>query len=140
MSDAGIFIFSLLDTASLLFLAVYFIVTLSDLECDYLNARECCSRLNRWILPEIIAQGIMTFLMFISLHWVLFLLNAPLTAWQIRKLYMKPSGYIGVYDPAEIHNRQLLKGYMKEAMVKLGWHLLFFFIFLYNMIVSLVGS
>ena len=43
-----------------------------------------------------------------------------------------PSGNIGVYDPAEIHNRQLLKGFMKEAMVKLGHQLVFFFIFLYR--------
>ena len=27
--------------------SVYFIITLSDLECDYINARQCCSKLNK---------------------------------------------------------------------------------------------
>ena len=45
-----------------------------------------------------------------------------------------PKGNIGVYDPAEIHNRQQLKNYMKEAMVKLACHLVFFFIYLYRYI------
>ena len=48
------------------------------------------------------------------------------------RFFSKPSGYIGVYDPAEIHNRNQLKGYMQEAMVKLGYHLVFFFVYLYR--------
>ena len=43
-----------------------------------------------------------------------------------------PSGNIGVYDPAEIHNRHTLKGHMNVAMIKLGYHLIFFFIYLYK--------
>ena len=43
-----------------------------------------------------------------------------------------PTGCMGMYDAAEIHNRQLLKGYMKEVMIKLGYHLIFFFIYLYR--------
>ena len=44
----------------------------------------------------------------------------------------KPSGNIGFFDPAEIHNRHQLSSYMTQCMVKLGFHLLFFFLYLYR--------
>ena len=44
----------------------------------------------------------------------------------------KPPGDVGLYDPAEIHNRSLLKFFLKESMVKLGFHLVFFFLYLYR--------
>lgn len=47
--------------------------------------------------------------------------------------YVKvPMGNMGVFDPTEIHNRGQLKSHMKEAMIKLGFHLLCFFIYLYR--------
>ena len=45
-SDIFLFSFCLLDTGALIFILIYFIITLSDLECDYLNASECCGKLN----------------------------------------------------------------------------------------------
>ena len=45
-SDISLFSFCLLDTGVLIFILIYFIITLSDLECDYLNAQECCGKLN----------------------------------------------------------------------------------------------
>ena len=47
------------------------------------------------------------------------------------RIVMKPSGDIGIFDPTEIHNRQQLKNYMRESLIRLGIHLIFFFIFLY---------
>lgn len=48
--------------------------------------------------------------------------------------YLKvPMGNMGVFDPTEIHNRGQLKSHMKEAMIKLGYHLLCFFIYLYRL-------
>ena len=44
----------------------------------------------------------------------------------------KPAGNLGLYDPAEIHNRHELKAFVKEAMIKLGFHLVFFFLYLYR--------
>lgn len=43
-----------------------------------------------------------------------------------------PMGNMGVFDPTEIHNRGQLKSHMKESMIKLGYHLLCFFIYLYR--------
>uniref|UniRef100_A0A8C0ZHI6 CNIH4 n=2 Tax=Cyanistes caeruleus TaxID=156563 RepID=A0A8C0ZHI6_CYACU len=59
------------------------IITLSDLECDYINARSCCSKLNKWVVPEVIGHAVVTVLMLISLHWFIFLLNLPVATWNI---------------------------------------------------------
>uniref|UniRef100_A0A673SWF1 Uncharacterized protein n=1 Tax=Suricata suricatta TaxID=37032 RepID=A0A673SWF1_SURSU len=132
--EAVVFVFSLLDCCALIFLSVYFIITLSDLECDYINARSCCSKLNKWVIPELIGHTIVTVLMLISLHWFIFLLNLPVATWNIYRFIMVPSGNMGVFDPTEIHNRGQLKSHMKEAMIKLGFHLLCFFMYLYRSI------
>ncbi|XP_063160211.1 protein cornichon homolog 4 isoform X1 [Candoia aspera] len=116
------------------------IITLSDLECDYINARSCCSKLNKWVIPELIGHTIVTVLMLISLHWFIFLLNLPVATWNIYRYVMVPSGNMGVFDPTEIHNRGQLKSHMKEAMIKLGFHLLCFFMYLYSMILALIND
>ena len=45
-SDIFLFSMCLIFTGILIFILIYFIITLSDLECDYLNAEECCGKLN----------------------------------------------------------------------------------------------
>ncbi|XP_018412015.1 PREDICTED: protein cornichon homolog 4 isoform X2 [Nanorana parkeri] len=84
--EAALFIFSLIDCCALIFLSVYFIITLSDLECDYINARSCCSKLNKWIVPELIAHTLVTVLMLVSLHWFIFCLNLPVATWNIYRM------------------------------------------------------
>ncbi|XP_061676502.1 uncharacterized protein cnih4 isoform X2 [Syngnathoides biaculeatus] len=58
----------------------------------------------------------------------------------ICRYVMVPVGNMGVFDPTEIHNRGQLKSHMKEAMIKLGYHLLCFFIYLYSMILALIND
>ena len=43
-----------------------------------------------------------------------------------------PAGSIGVYDPTEIRNRGALGRFQKETFVKIGVHLVVFFISLYG--------
>ncbi|MXQ81983.1 hypothetical protein E5288_WYG004979 [Bos mutus] len=86
----------------------------------------------RWVIPELVGHTLVTVLMLISLHWFIFLLNLPVAAWNIYRYIMVPSGNMGVFDPTEIHNRGQLKSHMKEAMIKLGFHLLCFFMYLYR--------
>lgn len=86
MGDVALFVFTLFDTGALLFLTVYVVITLSDLECDYLNAQQCCSKLNIWVLPEVIAQVAMTVALFlVNFHWILFAINVPMVCWQVYK-------------------------------------------------------
>uniref|UniRef100_A0AAQ4PV73 Cornichon family member 4 n=2 Tax=Gasterosteus aculeatus TaxID=69293 RepID=A0AAQ4PV73_GASAC len=138
--EAVVFILSLVDCCALIFLSVYFIITLSDLECDYINARACCSKLNKWVIPEMVGQCLSTMLMLVSMHWFTFFLNLPVAAWNIYRYVKVPLGNMGVFDPTEIHNRGQLKSHMKEAMIKLGYHLLCFFIYLYSMILALIND
>lgn len=42
-----------------------------------------------------------------------------------------PPGSMGMYDPTEIRNRGMLLRFQKEAFVKIGYHLVVFFILLY---------
>jgi hypothetical protein len=139
MSEGWLLAFSLVDGLCLLFLSVHSIITLSDLECDYINAKICCSKLNLCVIPEIVAHVILMLAVLIAGHWLLFLLNVPLLAWHLYRYLLKPSGNLGVFDPAEIYNRHLLKSYMKESLVKLGYHLVFFFLYLYSMIVAMIS-
>ena len=44
---------SLFITGILLFISVYFMITLSDLESDYLNSRQCSDKLNLFTWPRL---------------------------------------------------------------------------------------
>lgn len=52
MSDAVVFGGMLIDSSGLLGINIYSLITLSDLECDYLNAPTACSKLNNAILVK----------------------------------------------------------------------------------------
>ncbi|XP_032681759.1 protein cornichon homolog 4 [Odontomachus brunneus] len=136
--DPFLFMIALLSTGGVLLLLVYYIITLSDLECDYLNARECCSKLNTGVMPKLVAHTILVFLLLIQGQLWLTLANVPMTIWLHYEYFSVPSGNMGVYDPTEIHNRSQLKRYMRNVMIHLGYCLVFFFIYLYCLIVVLL--
>ena len=46
---------------------------------------------------------------------------------------------LGVYDPTEIHNQRRLKSFMHTMLVKLAFHLVCFFIYLYSMIFAFLA-
>ncbi|KAK4886417.1 hypothetical protein RN001_002688 [Aquatica leii] len=138
LSDPLLFSLALLDTGAILFLLIYFIITISDLECDYLNAQQCCSKLNPWVIPKLIAHIFITVVFILHGHWILCFINIPMVVWLGYEVAHMPSGNLGVYDPTEIHNRGQLKRHMRDCMIYLGYYLVFFFIYLYGMIVSLL--
>eukprot|EP00093_Oithona_nana_P003951 03951.XXX_34934_34106_1 [CDS] Oithona nana genome sequencing. len=129
--DIFLFSFCLLDTGGLIFILIYFIITLSDLECDYLNAQECCSKLNFWNVPKLWCQLVILFILITGGHWLMFLINLPICVYLARRFFYFPRGNIGEYDPAEIHNQGMMKKHLKGVVIHLAWQLLGFFIFLY---------
>lgn len=133
-----VFFVALIDTCAVLFILVYYIITLSDLECDYLNAQECCEKLNYWILPKYIAHSSITVLFLLHGQVILFLLNLPLLVWLTYEYFTIPQGNIGKYDPAEILNRGQLRKHSKEIMINVVYYLIFFFIYLYCFILALL--
>ena len=112
VTDIWLFSIFLLITGALIFILVFFIITLSgeslsnmltsgstllhsDLECDYLNAQECCGRLNFWNIPKLWLQLVILAVLLVSGHWSLVLLNIPVCAWLVRKFHWVPRGNIG---------------------------------------------
>jgi len=138
MSEPLLFAFSLVDTGAILFLLVYFVITLSDLECDYLNAQQCCSYLNVWCLPKLIAHAILLPFFVFNGNWLLVCMNLPIVSWLAYEYLSVKKGNTGVYDPTEILNRGQLKKYMNTCIAFLVFYLISFFIYLYCMIVSLL--
>lgn len=138
ISDTILFGFSLIDTGAVLFLLIYFVLTLSDLECDYINAQQCCSKLNIWSIPKISAHSIILLLLLFSGHWILFLVNLPFVGYLIYEFLTIPKGNMGIYDPAEIYNRGQIKKHMSLCLIYLGFYLIIFFIYLYNFIRALL--
>jgi len=127
-------------TGILLFLFVYYIITLSDLECDYINAQQCCSKLNMWNLPAAVGQALVTAVFLLHGWLLLFTLNLPMASWSAYQIIKIPSGNIGLFDPMEIHNRGQLKAHMRDVLVKMAFYLLTFFFYLYCMIVSMLKT
>ncbi|XP_014251959.1 protein cornichon homolog 4 [Cimex lectularius] len=140
MFESWVFAFSLLDTGALLFLLAYFIITISDLECDYLNVWQCCAKLNIWIVPKLVAHGVLIPLFLLCGHWVLALINLPPVAWMAYEYLKVPLGNTGVYDPTEIHGKGELNRHMRNCMIYLGWYLISFFIYLYCLIISILNE
>ncbi len=142
-SDIFLFSFCLLDTGFLIFVLIYFIITLSDLECDYLNAQECCGKLNfvrtfydifansnisafQWNVPKIWTQYLMSFLLLICGHWLLFGLNLPICIYlgkrygQISRLFLKKMNLFfnkldSSWYPEEIWENTILPKFITTA-------------------------
>lgn len=138
--DTAVFVFSLFDTGALLFLLVYYVITLSDLECDYLNAQQCCYRLNLWVIPKLVAHLLLSLVFLLTGHFYLFLASLPLAAFLIREYVKVPAGNFGVYDPTEIHRMGQLKTHMRDSVIGMGYYLVFFFIYLYCLLTHLLRS
>ncbi|XP_055591856.1 protein cornichon homolog 4-like [Uranotaenia lowii] len=138
LPETMVFGITLLLTGAILFLLIYFVIILSDLECDYLNAQQCCSKLNFWIVPKISAHSFVAFLLLINGNWMLFIANLPMIGWLLYDIIKVPSGNLGVYDPAEIHNRGMVKKHLRDTMIRFGYFLIIFFVYLYCMILAML--
>lgn len=107
------------------------VITLSDLECDYLNAQQCCAKLNFWVSPKFFFHAFLVFILLITGNWLLVLANAPMIGWLGYEIYKIPRGNSGVYEPTEIYNRGMVKKHLRDCMIYLGFYLIIFFIYLY---------
>ncbi|ORZ31237.1 ER to Golgi transport-like protein [Catenaria anguillulae PL171] len=134
VSEAVLFLFGVVMAAVLLFAMVFFIIMFSDLECDYINPIDLCSKLNQYVLPEYAAHGFLTVAFLLTGSWTALILNLPLAAYHIKKVMDQKHRY----DPTEIF--RTLQAHKREALAKLGFYLLCFFYYLYRMIVGLIAD
>ncbi|ESW99710.1 hypothetical protein KL921_001464 [Ogataea angusta] len=132
--EAWLFILAVIVNAINLFLQVFFTIMYSDLECDYINPIELCNKLNNYIVPEAAVHAVLTALFLVNGYWFTFLLNLPILAYNANKIYNKNH----LLDATEIF--RTLSKHKKESFVKLGFHLLMFFYYLYRMIAALIAD
>ena len=111
----------------LFFLTAYVLMTLSDLESDYINSRECCDRLNFWTKPRLVGLIFLCLLPASGPTWIPALLAFPFMAWYFRRLWKVPIGNSGLYEPTEIRLRHLLRQSIQENVVYTVFHSLAFF-------------
>ncbi|RPB04919.1 cornichon [Choiromyces venosus 120613-1] len=104
----------------------------SDLECDYINPIDLCNRLNTYIVPEAAVHAFLTALFLINGYWLALLLNLPLVVFNVKKILDNAH----LLDATEIF--RTLNKHKKESFIKLGFHLVMFFFYLYSMIVALI--
>ncbi|KAG4098762.1 cornichon [Neocallimastix lanati (nom. inval.)] len=116
--EAFLFIFAAIISALLLFIMVYFIIMFSDLECDYINPIDLCTRLNEFVLPNYIAHAVLSLMFLFTGKWIIFLFNVPLLWYNIKR-YLDNKH---LFDATEIF--RTLSYDKKESFIKL----LFFFI------------
>lgn len=123
-----------LGTAALLFCSVYALVLYSDLRDDHVNPIELCATLNRLVLPEYLGHFYVTAMLLLRGYLFTTLLNLPLLAFHMQRYRTK----CHLLDNTSIFsdaNRET-----RVCEVKLGLHLLMFFIYLYLFIVKLVSE
>ncbi|KAI4348738.1 hypothetical protein L6164_009424 [Bauhinia variegata] len=75
----------------------YQVLILTDLEADYVNPYEAASRINYYVVPEFIAQGLLCALFLFTGHWFMFLLTVPVTCYHVR-LYVKRQHLLDVTE------------------------------------------
>lgn len=134
LSPESVYMVCLVLSSLLLFLSVYFMITLSDLESDYINSRDCAARLNFWTAPRIIAQGTQSFLLLSTQSWLLFVSSLPASSWLIFKRVKIPSGNSGLYDPTEIHIKHNLRNAITESLGFMGFHMASFFVLMWMLV------
>ncbi|KAL8539686.1 hypothetical protein ACS0TY_001338 [Phlomoides rotata] len=113
---------------ALLVMIVFQLMCLADLEFDYINPYDSASRINKVVLPEFIAQGVLCFLFLVTGHWLMSLLCVPYLYYNVR-LYLRNDHLI---DVTEIFN--LLNWEKKLRLFKLGYIILLLFMCLFWMI------
>ncbi|KAJ2598689.1 hypothetical protein GGF39_002544 [Coemansia sp. RSA 1721] len=131
---AFLYILALIMAGVLLFGAVYFVIMLTDLECDYINPIDLANNLNTYVMPEMVAH-LFLFVMFLLLgEWMSMLLNLPLVGWNVVKVVNARQ----FYDATEVF--RTLPKHKRENFVKVAFYLICFFYYLYSMIITLVNE
>lgn len=144
---------------SFLFYHVYQIIAFDELKTDYKNPIDQCNSLNpvrrarhtityfdliskipfeQLVLPEYFIHIFFNLLFLISGEWVTLALNIPLIAYHIHRYINRPvmSG-VGLYDPTNIMNADVLSKCQREGWIKLAFYLISFFFYLYGYVFQL---
>ncbi|KAG4396240.1 hypothetical protein GLYMA_19G144000v4 [Glycine max] len=104
----------------------YQVLMLSDLEADFINPYDAASRINYFIVPEFIGQGLLCAFCLLTGHWIMFLITVPVTCYHVM-LYMKRKHLI---DVTEVF--RLLNAEKKFRIAKIAYYLTIIFISIFR--------
>ncbi|XP_020959414.1 protein cornichon homolog 1 [Arachis ipaensis] len=110
----------------------YQVLILSDLEDDYMNPFDASSRVNYFVVPEFIGQGLLCALCLLTGHWIMFLLTLPLACYHAN-LFMKRQHLLDVTEVFRV-----LKAEKKFRIVKLAFYLSVLIITIFRLVLLLV--
>ncbi|PGH32731.1 hypothetical protein GX50_04444 [[Emmonsia] crescens] len=153
--EAWLYLLAVLINAVNLFLQVFFTIMYSDLECDYINPIDLCNRLNAYIVPEAAVHAFLTILFVVNGYWLAIVLNLPLLAFNAKKIFDNQHllDATEIFRKLNVHKKVYFHSHppfsmirltnvspirTKESFIKLGFHLIMFFFYLYSMIVALI--
>eukprot|EP01105_Mastigella_eilhardi_P016953 TRINITY_DN3892_c0_g1_i1.p1 TRINITY_DN3892_c0_g1~~TRINITY_DN3892_c0_g1_i1.p1 ORF type:complete len:153 (-),score=41.47 TRINITY_DN3892_c0_g1_i1:122-547(-) len=129
---ALVWLFALFALSGLIFFVVVALVSFSDLDSDYTNPVELCSRLNGLLLPEYALFGAMVVAFLLGGCWIEIVLNLPLLVW-FCQAYVRREHRL---DPTKVFQQMPTK--RMEAYIKLGFFMVSFFFYLYRLVFYLV--
>ncbi|CAN1186104.1 Protein cornichon homolog 4 [Linum perenne] len=130
MGDLYVWLISFFFVIALIFIVIFQLMCLADLESDYINPYDSSSRINKAILPEYIAEAALCFFFLVTGHWCMALVCAPYLYYNVR-LYMRRQHLI---DVTEVFN--LLRGEMNQRIYKLVYLILLLFLAIFWMIMT----
>ncbi|KAL8495484.1 hypothetical protein ACS0TY_019576 [Phlomoides rotata] len=134
MGDLFAWLISFFIVIAIVAIILYQLMCLADLEYDYINPYDSASRINKAVLPEFVAQGLLCFLHLITGHWVMFLICVPYTYYNV-KIY---TGGRHLVDVTEIFNQ--LSWEKKVKLFKLGYLVIILASTIFWMIWSIVDE
>ncbi|KAK2979835.1 hypothetical protein RJ640_010726 [Escallonia rubra] len=112
---------------------MYQLVCLSDLEADYMNPYETSSRVNAVIVPEMVLHGVFCFVLFVTGHWIMFLITLPIGCYNMM-LFMKRKHLIDVTEVFRSLNSE-----KKNRIAKLGFYVILFALVIIRLVLSVMN-
>ena len=144
----GAYILALIGDAGLIFLGVHHVIAVDELKTDFKNPIDHCKLMNPLLITEYGVHFVMTLLFLLVGEWITVLINLPLLAYNVHRLYKaftkspasKPllSRLSSIYDPTNIMNSDQLSRATREGWVKLFFSLFAFFYYIYGLIHTLM--
>ncbi|PIN23792.1 ER vesicle integral membrane protein [Handroanthus impetiginosus] len=134
MGDVFAWLISFFLVIAVIGIILYQLMCLADLEYDYINPYDSTSRINKAVLPEFVAEGVLCFLHLVTGHWVMFLLCLPYTYYNVA-LYTQGRHLV---DVTEIFNQ--LSQEKKVRLYKLGYLVILVALTIFWMIWSIVDE
>lgn len=115
-------------------LNLYQLLTLSDLEDDYINPYDSASRLNAVIVPEFVLHAVLCALFLLTWHWIILLITAPIAYYNMT-LFMKQQHLIDVTEVFRV-----LQTEKRKRIVKLAFYLFLFIIITVRLVISVFNA